>query len=138
MLNWLGVKPSYWRPRVSDDNTYAESVFCTAKYRPQFPSEGFADLDAARAWVARFVYWYNVDHRHSSMGYVSPEQRHVGDYHAILATRLALYTKVCELNPSRWSGRTRNGSPTGADTLNPERDAVVTAQTQADKQPLAA
>ena len=23
MLNWLGVKPSYSRPRVSDDNTYA-------------------------------------------------------------------------------------------------------------------
>jgi len=27
MLNWLGVKPSYSRPRVSDDNAYAESLF---------------------------------------------------------------------------------------------------------------
>ena len=30
MLHWLGVKPSYSRPRVSDDNTYAESLFRTA------------------------------------------------------------------------------------------------------------
>ncbi len=52
MLNWLGVKPSYSRPRVSDDNAYAESLFRTAKYRPEFPAKGFADLDAARAWAA--------------------------------------------------------------------------------------
>ena len=42
MLNWLGVKPSYSRPRVSDDNAYAESLFRTAKYRPEFPAKGFA------------------------------------------------------------------------------------------------
>ena len=138
MLNWLGVKPSYSRPRVSDDNAYAESVFRTAKYRPQFPSKGFADLDAARAWAASFVHWYNVDHRHSGISYVSPEQRHVGDDHAILAARHALYTKARELNPSRWSGRTRDWSLIGAVTLNPERDAVVTSQMQANKQPLAA
>lgn len=55
MLNWLGVKPSYSRPRVSDDNAYAESLFRTAKYRPEFPAKGFADLDAARTWAADFV-----------------------------------------------------------------------------------
>ncbi len=48
MLHWLGVKPSYSRPRVSDDNAYAESLFRTAKYRPEFPAKGFADLEAAR------------------------------------------------------------------------------------------
>ena len=37
MLHWLGVKPSYSRPRVSDDNAFAESLFRTAKYRPEFP-----------------------------------------------------------------------------------------------------
>ena len=49
MLNWLGVKPSYSRPRVSDDNAYAESLFGTAKYRPEFPVKGLADLAQARA-----------------------------------------------------------------------------------------
>jgi putative transposase len=138
MLNWLGVKPSYSRPRVSDDNAYAESLFRTAKYRPEFPAKGFADLDAARAWAASFVQWYNVDHRHSGIRYVAPAQRHAGDDHAILAARHALYTQARELTPARWSGRTRNWTPIGAVTLNPERDSVVATQVAADRQPLAA
>jgi len=63
MLHWLGVKPSYSRPRVSDDNAFVESLFRTAKYRPEFPSKGFADLAAARTWAAQFVHWYNHEHR---------------------------------------------------------------------------
>ena len=127
MLNWLGVKPSYSRPRVSDDNAYAESLFRTAKYRPEFPAKGFADLDEARAWAAGFVHWYNVDHRHSGIRYVSPAQRHAGEDHTILAERHALYTEARELNPARWSGNTRNWSPIGAVTLNPERDCIINA-----------
>src|SRR4051794_30810818 len=53
MLYWLGIEPSYSRPRVSDDNPYAEAVFRTAKYRPEFPVKGFVDLDAAQEWAAR-------------------------------------------------------------------------------------
>ena len=67
MLNWLGVKPSYSRPCVSDDNAYAESLFRTAKYRPEFPVKGFTDLGEARTWAAGFVRWYNHDHRHSGI-----------------------------------------------------------------------
>jgi putative transposase len=125
MLNWLGVKPSYSRPRVSDDNAYAESLFRTAKYRPEFPAKGFANLDQARAWAADFVRWYNHEHRHSGIRYVSPAQRHAGDHHAILAARHALYTQARQANPARWSGSTRDWSPTGPVTLNPERDCVV-------------
>ena len=127
MLNWLGVKPSYSRPRVSDDNPYAESLFRTAKYRPEFPAKGFCDLEAARAWAAGFVRWYNVDHRHSGIRYVSPTQRHDGADRPILAARHALYTKARELNPARWSGSTRNWSPVLAVALNPERDSVIKA-----------
>ena len=130
MLNWLGVKPSYSRPRVSDDNAYAESLFRTAKYRPEFPTQGFADLDEARAWAAGFVHWYNVDHRHSGIRYVSPDQRHSGHDHGILAARHALYTQAREHNPARWSGNTRNWSPVGAVTLNPERDSIIKAHSE--------
>jgi transposase InsO family protein len=35
MLNWLGITPSHSRPRVSDDNAFAEALFRTAKYRPE-------------------------------------------------------------------------------------------------------
>ena len=139
MLHWLGVKPSYSRPRVSDDNAYAESLFRTAKYRPEFPAKGFATQDDARAWATSFVRWYNFDHRHSGIRYVSPAQRHAGDDHAILAARHALYTQAREINPARWSGATRNWSPIGAVTLNPERDSVVKAHSDhIDKQLLAA
>lgn len=139
MLQHLGVKPSYSRPRVSDDNAYAESVFRTAKYRPEFPVKGFANLDDARAWAAEFVRWYNRDHRHSGIRYVSPAQRHAGDDHAILAARHALYTQAREANPARWSGSTRNWAPIGPVTLNPERDSIVTVNSPAvDKPQLAA
>jgi len=127
MLNWLGVKPSYSRPRVSDDNAFVESLFRTAKYRPEFPARGFADLDGARRWGAEFVRWYNVEHRHSGIRYVSPAQRHAGQDVAILAARHALYAKARQRHPTRWSGDTRNWSPIACVTLNPERDAVVSA-----------
>jgi transposase InsO family protein len=139
MLHWLGVKPSYSRPRVSDDNAYVESLFRTAKYRPEFPDKGFADLDQARAWASRFVRWYNHEHHHSGIRYVSPAQRHAGDDTAILAARHELYLQARQRNPRRWSGATRNWTPIGAVNLNPERDSVVRAHSNsADTQPLAA
>lgn len=127
MLHWLGIKPSYSRPRVSDDNAYAESLFRTAKYRPEFPEQGFADLNTARAWAAGFVHWYNVEHRHSGIRYVTPAQRHAGEDRDLLAARHALYVGAREANPRRWSGPTRNWTPVGAVTLNPERDSVIRA-----------
>jgi putative transposase len=125
MLQWLGVKPSYSRPRVSDDNAYAESLFRTAKYRPEFPAKGFAGLDEARAWAAEFVHWYNVDHRHSGIRYVSPQQRHAGTDRTILAARDKLYEQARQRNPARWSGNTRDWSHISVVTLNPERDTAV-------------
>ena len=125
MLHWLGVQPSYSRPRVSDDNAYAESLFRTAKYRPEFPAKGFASLDEARAWAADFVRWYNREHRHSGIRYVTPQQRHDGQDKAILAARHALYLQARQRNPARWSGDTRDWSHIAVVTLNPEHDAVV-------------
>jgi putative transposase len=87
MLHWLGIAPSHSRPRVSDDNSYAEALFRTAKYRPEFPSAGFADLAEARQWAAGFVHWYNHEHRHSGIRYVTPAQRHTGEDHLVLAAR---------------------------------------------------
>jgi putative transposase len=139
MLYWLGVKPSYSRPRVSDDNAFVESLFRTAKYRPEFPHTGFADLDEARAWAAHFVRWYNHEHRHSGIRYVSPAQRHAGDDTAILAARHELYLQARERNPRRWSGGTRNWTPIAVVTLNPERDCVAKRHAAGlDKPPLAA
>ena len=85
------------------------------------------EVHETRAWGAGFVHWYNVEHRHSGIQYVSPTQRHEGEDHNILAARHALYIKAQEKNPARWSGKTRNWTPIGAVTLNPERDCVIKA-----------
>ena len=139
MLYWLGIAPSYSRPRVSDDNAYAESLFRTAKYRPEFPTKGFASLEAARAWATDFVHWYNFEHHHSGINYVCPAARHDGQDKAILAKRHDLYIQARNLNPARWSGATRDWSPAGPVTLNPERDSVVAAHLETiNSQPLAA
>lgn len=67
MIYWLGLKASYSRPRVSDDNAFVESLFRTAKYRPEFPAKGFADLEEARQWASSFVHLVQPQ---------SPPQRH--------------------------------------------------------------
>ena len=127
MLQWLRIKPSYSRPRVSDDNAFVESLFRTAKYRPEFPAKGFVDLEAARAWAQRFVHWYNHEHRHSGIRYVSPAERHDGRDHDILAQRHDLYLQARERNPCRWSRHTRDWSRIDVVTLNPEREPAVIA-----------
>jgi putative transposase len=103
-------------------------VFRTAKYRPEFPERGgFADLAAARGWALSFVHWYNHEHRHSGIRYVSPAQRHAGEDSEILAKRHAVYQQARATTPRRWTGRTRNWEPIGAVTLNPERESVIAA-----------
>jgi transposase InsO family protein len=96
MLHWLGIKPSYSRPRVSDDNPFVEALFRTVKYRPAFPLKGFADLQAARDWSAQFVQWYNNDHHHSGIRYLTPAQRHAGQDGPMLAARHAVYRDARE------------------------------------------
>jgi transposase InsO family protein len=136
MLHWLGVKPSYSRPRVSDDNAFVESLFRTAKYRPEFPAAGFANLQQARQWAADFVRWYNHEHRHSGIRYVTPAQRHAGADRQILLARHELYQEARDRNPRRWSRHTRNWQPIEVVTLNPERDPIAQAGrgAQNDKQ----
>ncbi len=123
---------------MSDDNAFSEALFRTAKYRPEFPNKGFLDVDEARRWATNFVRWYNVEHRHSGIRYVSPAQRHAGKDHAILAARHALYDQARQLNPARWSGPTRDWTPAAAVALNPQRDCAIRTAQRQEKQPLAA
>jgi len=142
MLHWLGIAPSYSRPRVSDDNAFVESLFRTAKYRPGFPTHGFADLGAARQWAAGFVHWYNHEHRHSALRFVAPAQRHAGEDHGVLQARAVLYHAARQHHPHRWSGAVRDWTPIGPVTLNPERDTLAATCSSSDpvaqSKPLAA
>jgi len=118
----LGVIPSFSRPRVSNDNPFSEALFRTCKYVPGWPSKGFASIDEARAWVKAFVTWYNTEHCHSSIRFVTPEARHRGDDRRQLAQRDHVYQSARQRHPSRWSGSTRNWRPIGSVWLNPERN----------------
>jgi transposase InsO family protein len=119
-LEWLQIEPSYSRPRVSNDNAFSEAMFRTFKYGLDFPVDGFDDLASAQAWSERFVNGYNIEHRHSALRYVTPDERHRGQDGVILERRHALYQQARAERPERWSGKTRNWTPIGAVTLNPE------------------
>lgn len=118
-LQRLGIMPSFSRPSVSDDNPFSESLFKTLKYCPQYPSQPFGSLDEARAWVEKFVRWYNTVHLHSGINFVTPESRHRGADASILEKRAQVYEAARAKNPTRWSRSTRDWTPEGGVALNP-------------------
>ena len=121
-LQRLGIIPSFSRPSVSDDNPYSEALFRTLKYTPAYPSKRFDSLEETRAWVHRFVQWYNFAHHHSALKFVTPAQRHNGEEEAILDRRKQVYELAKEQHPERWSGNTRNWDATGEVWLNPPKE----------------
>ena len=120
-LQALGVMPSFSRPAVSNDNPYSESLFKTLKYRPNYPRRPFENLMTARQWVSTFIHWYNHEHRHSAICFVTPAERHAGLDGALLGKRIALYETAKERHPERWSGATRNWQPVRVVHLNPDQ-----------------
>lgn len=123
-LERLGITSSHSRPRVSDDNAFSEALFRTCKYRPDYPPQGFEGLEQARGWVLAFVRWYNDEHRHSAIRFVTPSQRHVKKDVALLASRQKIYERARAQHPHRWSGPTRNWEPVGEVWLNPDQEAT--------------
>ena len=120
-LQELGIMPSFSRPSVSNDNPYSESIFRTLKYRPEYPDKPFKSILDARKWVDSFANWYNTEHRHSSIKFVTPEQRHKGLDKEILLERIKLYEATKALHPSRWSGQIRNWGLIEEVHLNPAK-----------------
>jgi len=104
-LQKLGVTPSYSRPSVSNDNAYSEALFKTLKYRPDYPAQPFEDVTAARQWVGGFVDWYNHEHRHSGINFVTPMERHTGQDRVLLEQRRAVYADAKAKHPQRWGSR---------------------------------
>ncbi|EPX56298.1 Mobile element protein [Cystobacter fuscus DSM 2262] len=112
-LRELGIIPSYSRPHVHDDNSFSEALFRTLKNHPAFPEHPFRSPHEARAWLEWFSSWYNHQHRHSALCFVTPEERYSGQDHIILSRRRTLYECARGLHPTRWSGRIRDWFPVG-------------------------
>jgi putative transposase len=128
-LQQLGVMPSLSRPAVSNDNPYSESLFKTLKYRPKYPLKPFDGVSEARDWVTGLVEWYNHEHRHSAIRFVTPAQRHEGLDEDLLNNRQAIYEAARVRNPKRWSGSVRNWQRIQEVHLNPDKAEVYTENT---------
>jgi len=100
-LDSLNIVRSYSRPRCSNDNAFIESWHKTLKYSVGYP-KCFTSLDHARQWFADFVVWYNTEHLHSGLGYVTPKQRRSGDAIAIYEKRNKTIAEAKRRNPGRW------------------------------------
>lgn len=120
----LGVISSYSRPRVSNDNPYSEALFRTVKYHPSWTRNGFSSIEQAQAWTEAFVQWYNFEHKHSRIKYVTPQQRHSGEDIGILEKRKQVYLEAKRNNPRRWSTTIRNWEYIKEVYLNPEKEAA--------------
>ena len=100
-----GIIPSYSRPRVSNDNAYAESLFRTLKFFRTYKPNGFASLEEARAWAKCFVNYYNYEHHHRGINFLTPNERHNCDWRAILAKRQNVLEEAKLKHPERWNNR---------------------------------
>ena len=118
-LQGLGIVTSFSRPSVSNDNPYSESLFRTTKYRPEYPRHPFESLEQARGWMTWFASWYNTEHRHSALKFVTPAQRHAGKDVEILKRRAAVYERAKTRNPRRWTKHVRDWRRVEEVVLNP-------------------
>jgi putative transposase len=123
-LQALGVASSFSRPRVSDDNPYSEALFKTLKYNDLFPNSAFSCLQDAIDWTNNFKNWYNNEHLHSAIQWVTPASRHDNKDFEILGNRTKVYLEAREKNPNRWSKNIRNWSRVEEVRLNPGKSKI--------------
>ena len=100
----LGVAASYSRPRVSNDNPFSEAQFKTLKYRPEFP-ERFDGIEHARTHLRRFFAWYNDEHRHSGIGFMTPAAVHFGQAAVLQQQRASVLAAAYRSHPERFKGK---------------------------------
>jgi putative transposase len=106
-LEELGVLRSFFRPRVSNDNPYSESLFRTAKYQSGYPSKPFASKNDACKWVASFLDWYNNLHSNIEIKFVTAQQCHNGKAVEVCLHRIVVYKQARQRHPCRWTRLTR-------------------------------
>jgi putative transposase len=101
LLADLSIAKTHSRPYTANDNPFSESQFKTMKYRPEYPDR-FGGLADARAWARPFFNWYNNEHRHSSLGLMTPAMVHYGQAAEVMAQRQAILKAAYETHPERF------------------------------------
>lgn len=116
-LGDLGVTQTHNRPRVSNDNPFSESEFRTMKYRPNYPGT-FETIEDARAFMARYVPWYNQNHKHSGIALFSPSDVHDGTWRSLWARRAQTQQAYYVQHPERFRARPTTPAPAGLVGIN--------------------
>jgi putative transposase len=133
----LGIDKSHGRPRVSNDNPFSEAFFKTAKYRPAMPDR-FGGLAHAQEVFRRIFGWYNNEHHHSGIAYLTPSVVHHGGADAILDRRHRARMAAYLVHPERFvNGPPQRESLPSAVWINPpqnptRQDAPGSPQTDPD------
>jgi len=104
LLDHLGVHKTHNRPYTSNDNPFSESQFKTLKYRPEFPVR-FQSLQHGEAFCQQFFDWYNKEHYHSGVAWLTPETVHYQRAQATLEQRHAVLTQAFLNNPTRFNNK---------------------------------
>jgi putative transposase len=97
----LGIVRSHGRPHTPNDNPFSESQFKTMKYRPEFPSF-FSHIEDAKVFCSKFFNWYNHEHRHGGIGFLTPHDVHFGLAEAKLEARRQVLIEAYLRNPERF------------------------------------
>jgi putative transposase len=131
LMSDLGVAPSHSRPHVSNDNPFSEAQFKTLKYQPNFP-ERFGSLLEARTWAQTFFAWYNTEHHHSGIGFMTPAAVHSGTAAGLFAQRQQTLTAAYTAHPERFvNGRPVPPALPTAVWINPPQPAITPAVVEA-------
>jgi putative transposase len=83
------------RPRTPNDNPYIESMFGTIKGSSKYPGR-FLDLDESVQYFKVYFNWYNYEHLHSGIDFITPDQCHSGLREKIVSRRKANLKKQLE------------------------------------------
>ena len=102
LLEHLSILKSHNRPYTSNDNPFSESQFKTLKYCPEFPSR-FPSMSEAERFCQRFFKWYNTQHYHSGIAWLTPSAVHYGNAEAILEKRHQVMMNAYNSNPIRFN-----------------------------------
>jgi putative transposase len=101
LMTDLGVIPSHSRPHVSNDNPFSEAQFKTLKYQHDYPDR-FGSLVDARTWAQAFFLWYNTEHHHSGIGFMTPAAIHYGDAARLFTERQQTLVTAYAAHPERF------------------------------------
>ncbi len=115
----LGIVRSHNRPYVSNDNPYSESQFGTMKQHSSFPKI-FGGIADALVWARGFFPWYNENHQHGGIAYLTPAQVHRGEVESVIARRQDAMRDAYGRHPERFvRGMPRVARPPEAVWINP-------------------